>query len=122
MLALRSSSVASPSVMRKPTMSVTMITKVTPRAATIARSRCESRSHLSRNACSRSLNVMSIARFRSRTGRRNVEGEGLHFAGLVAVALLGRRLIARRQRRPRRDLVLLALAEAVDLAQRRLQI
>src|SRR4051812_22768769 len=94
--------------MRKPTMSVSMRTKVTPSAATMVRSRCDKRSHLSRKACILSLNVM--ARPPSRTRGDDGEIELLELARLLAG-----RIVARRRRRDRRDLAGLDRLEAVDL-------
>src|SRR3954470_252811 len=110
MLALRSSIDDSPSVMRNPTMSVTMTTKVTPMAPTMVRSRCDNRSQRSRKACILSLNV--IARPPSRTRRGDGERELLDLARLLA-----RRIVARRRRRHRRELALLDVLEAFDLGE-----
>src|SRR2546423_3216281 len=107
---LRSSIDDNPSVMRKPTMSVTMMTKVTPMAPTMVRSRCDKRSHLSRSACILSLKVM--ARLPSRTRRGDGEIELLELARLLA-----RRIVARRRRGHGRDLARLDGLEAVDLFQ-----
>src|SRR5438309_10269608 len=104
---LRSPIDASPSVMRKPTMSVIMRTKVTPMAATIVRSRCDKRSHLSRKACILSLNV--IAPPPSRTRRCDGEIELPELARRIVVGI-----VAGRTRRHLGDLALLDVLEAVD--------
>src|SRR5262245_10415256 len=117
MAALRSSIDASPSVMRKPTIIVTMMTKVTPSAPTMVRSRCDRRSQRSRSACILSFKV--IVRLRSRARRGDGERELLE---LARFPLLAGRIVARRRRRHRRDLALLDVLEAVDLAQLRRQL
>src|SRR5437762_2237776 len=110
MSALRSSIDDSPSVMRKPTIIVTMMTKVTPMAPTMVRSRCDSRSQRSRKACILSLNV--IAPPPSRTRRCDGERELLELARLLAG-----RVVARRRRRHRRDLARLDVLETLDVLQ-----
>src|SRR6185312_10021947 len=118
MSVLRSSIDDSPSVMRKPTMSVTMMTKVMPMAPTIVRSRCDSRSQRSRSACILSFNVMTLAPSRTRRGDGEIE-----LFELARLRLLARgRRVARRRRRHRRDLALLRRLEALDLVELRRQV